>query len=289
MNTLEAYSIESPSGKLEECAKFVIDDIQSVFVLSNIASIGQEYTFSLWTKSDSEGNITIYGTTIPVTNEWSKHILTFIALEKDVSICFDTASTYFIYNPKLEIGNTATDWTPAPEDIDDKLNATVEVSNSTTEQLNILRNTVSELYIETDGITATVNDAVTTLGDVSGKLYSAQEELSELKLTANQLDIQFQEISNNGVSKVYTETGFTFDREGMTVDSTDSPTKTQVTPDGMTVYKKDAEGEQSEVLEATSEGVDATNLHAKTYLIVGGRSRFENYGTNRTGCFWIGG
>lgn len=43
------------------------------------------------------------------------------------------------------------------------------------------------------------------------------------------------------------------------------------------------------MLSATGNGVNATNLHAKTYLIIGGRSRFENYGTNRTGCFWIGG
>ena len=33
----------------------------------------------------------------------------------------------------------------------------------------------------------------------------------------------------------------------------------------------------------------AVDLHASTYLMVGGRSRFENYGTDRTGCFWIGG
>ena len=47
-----------------------------------------------------------------------------------------------------------------------------------------------------------------------------------------------------------------------------------------------------EILTANNEGVDATNLHAKTYLIIGkgdGRSRFEDYLVNRTGCFWIGG
>jgi hypothetical protein len=74
----------------------------------------------------------------------------------------------------------------------------------------------------------------------------------------------------------------------MTIDRTDSSTKTQVTPDGMTVYSKGANNHLTEVLEATSYGVNATNLHASTYLIVGGRSRFENYGEDRTGCFWIG-
>ena len=52
----------------------------------------------------------------------------------------------------------------------------------------------------------------------------------------------------------------------------------------MTVYKNGVT-----VLKANNTGVDAVNLHASTYLVVGNRSRFENYGTNRTGCFWIGG
>ena len=43
------------------------------------------------------------------------------------------------------------------------------------------------------------------------------------------------------------------------------------------------------MLTANKDGVNATNLKAITYLIIGERSRFENYGTDRTGCFWIGG
>jgi hypothetical protein len=50
----------------------------------------------------------------------------------------------------------------------------------------------------------------------------------------------------------------------------------------MTVYRDD-----TPVLTANNVGVDAANLHATTYLIVGTYSRFEDYG-NRTGCFWIG-
>jgi hypothetical protein len=52
----------------------------------------------------------------------------------------------------------------------------------------------------------------------------------------------------------------------------------------MTVYKNSAT-----VLTANNVGVDAVNLHATTYLIIGNNSRFEDYGSNRTGCFWIGG
>ena len=58
---------------------------------------------------------------------------------------------------------------------------------------------------------------------------------------------------------------------------------TQITEDGMTVFR-----DNTAILIANNVGVDAVNLHATTYLIIGNNSRFEDYGENRTGCFWIG-
>ena len=62
---------------------------------------------------------------------------------------------------------------------------------------------------------------------------------------------------------------------------------TTITEDGMAVYR-----DETEVLTADNTGVYATNLHAKTFLIVGKYSRFEDYinqdNEPRTGCFWLG-
>ena len=58
---------------------------------------------------------------------------------------------------------------------------------------------------------------------------------------------------------------------------------TMITEDGMTVYR-----DNTAMLTANSKGVVAIDLHAKTYLWVGDNSRFENYNSNRTGCFWVG-
>lgn len=85
------------------------------------------------------------------------------------------------------------------------------------------------------------------------------------------------------MGKVTTATGFTFNEEGLTVSKTGSEMETQITEDGMTVSKNG-----SVVLTANNIGVDAVNLHATTYLIIGQNSRFEDY-NGRTGCFWIGG
>lgn len=157
------------------------------------------------------------------------------------------------------------------------------------ETIQNVHNSLSELAIENGKIKANVSNVENQLNDITGELESTRNNIADLTLTSNSMNVQIEDIIYNGVSKVTTKTGFTFDDEGMMVDRSDSLTKTQITPDGMTVYTKDANGDQSEVLEATSEGVNATNLHANTYFVIGGRSRFENYGADRTGCFWIGG
>lgn len=154
-----------------------------------------------------------------------------------------------------------------------------ELSEQITEQY-------SQLSRDAESIRASVTLSELVLDSLSGELQSTNERMADIELKADGLTMEVQKIQDDGVKKVTTTTG-KFDEEGLTIDKTDSATKTQVTPDGMTVYRKKADGE-SEVLSATSDGVDATNLHAKTYLIIGGRSRFENYGTDRTGCFWIG-
>ena len=90
--------------------------------------------------------------------------------------------------------------------------------------------------------------------------------------------------ATKSVSGVETTTGFTFNDEGMTVSKTGSGLTTKITEDGMKVIQSN-----EDVLTADHNGVDGHRLHASTYLIVGGRSRFEDYLTNRTGCFWVGG
>ena len=284
MNVLELYTTESPYGKEDECAKLSIFDTAEWFILSDTTTVGLVYTFSAWIKSDADGSFTVGESYIKTTTKWVKYKATFTADDVDLKLIFSTPGTYYLYNTQLELGNLASDWSPAPEDLDPE-----ETLSEIDNRVQMIHNSVSGLTVDINGITGRVENTEKNIDAVSGDLISAQNEIASMKLESDNLKLGFQDITENGVRRVTTETGFTFDREGMTVDASDSPTKTQVTPDGMTVYKKDADGVAEEVLEATSEGVNATNLYATTYLIVGGRSRFENYGTDRTGCFWIGG
>ena len=136
MNTLDITVIQSPAELEEECAKFVIDEVLSPFVLHNITTVGEQYTLSLWIRSDAEGSVLIRGQTFPTTTEWSRCVLTYMANDADLKIFFNTIDTYNIYHPKLEGGSKATDYTAAPEDVEDKIDNVSNELHEAIVQLN---------------------------------------------------------------------------------------------------------------------------------------------------------
>lgn len=131
---------------------------------------------------------------------------------------------------------------------------------------------------ETERISVALGDMGEDLADVTKR--------ASLAVTPEQVQISIEQAISDGVNRVRTTTGFTFDEDGMTVSKDGSELSTTVTEDGMRVMRND-----EEVLRADNQGVKARNLHATTYLIIGETSRFEDYekdGESRTGCFWIG-
>lgn len=102
-------------------------------------------------------------------------------------------------------------------------------------------------------------------------------------MTSEQIAIAISTELKKGVDQVTTSSGFTFNNEGLTISESDSEMSTNIDKDGMSIFKG-----ADEVLTADNTGVNAKNLHATTYLIIGTNSRFEDYNSNRTGCFWIG-
>ena len=149
---------------------------------------------------------------------------------------------------------------------------------------------ISALQVNADSISASVttveNKFDGKVGDLENAVSSVEKELA-LKMTADEFSIQFNEAIKDGVGKVETSTGYKFNDEGLTISRSNSEMTTLITEDGMTIKR-----DNTEVLKADNTGVKAQDLHATTYLIVGGRSRFQDYDNNgqkRTGCYWIGG
>lgn len=166
----------------------------------------------------------------------------------------------------------------------DKVNRQITLVAS---QVDELETNQSELTLTTEYISSQVSQNTQLTNDAIDGLTQNMNTLTEKvsqTITAENMEIAVEQALSNGVSTVTTKTGFTFDSEGLTISKTGSEMETQITEDGMTVYRGG-----TAMLVADNTGVEAKNLSASTYLIVGANSRFEDYGSDRTGCFWIGG
>ena len=145
---------------------------------------------------------------------------------------------------------------------------------------------IANMQIDVNGISAEVkqvkDDFNSNIEVVNGDIQTLTKKVNAA-MTAEDVKLEIKSELSNGVTKVETTTGFTFNDEGLTVSKNGSEMTTQITEDGMTVFR-----DNTAVLIANNVGVDAVNLHATTYLIIGSNSRFEDYGEDRTGCFWIG-
>jgi predicted RNA-binding protein len=155
----------------------------------------------------------------------------------------------------------------------DKANKEIELAVS---EIDGYTERITKIEMDTD----TINTSVSNLdNDISG----LSREVSN-KMSAEDVSISIQTAMSDGVERVTTTTGFTFNEEGLHINKSNTEITTSITEDGMRVYRND-----DEVLTADNLGVKAEDLHATTFLIIGTNSRLENYNGNRTGCFWIGG
>ena len=185
-------------------------------------------------------------------------------------------------NP-TSLGETLKSTTAKVDKVNKQIGLVVTESEAT-------KSTVAALQVNTDNISTTVSNIqeenATNINSINNALQTLTNEV-ETKVTAEQLSIAVKEGIGNGVNKVSTTTGFTFDSNGLKINKDGSKISTTITEDGMKVYKN-----EEVVLTADNTGVNARNLHATTYLMIGKNSRFEDYvnhkGEDRTGCFWIG-
>lgn len=229
------------------------------------------------------------GTAInPITCEWRGNYLLevgdYIALttkDDDVVYCY-LLDEKIKYNGGL---SSTLNWEFAgdeetasnPSNLGEMLNQTFARVDKAAKEVLVV---VSEVDANSQGIASL---QLTTRG-ISAEVAELDAAVSAAMTTEDvRLEIK-RELAENGIDKVITTTGFVFDDAGLTVSKSGTEMTTTISEDGMTVNKNG-----SEMLKADNTGVIAKNLHATTYLIVGENSRFENYGSGRTGCFWIGG
>ena len=208
----------------------------------------------------------------------------------DDSLTFDGAITQIT---KWEYNENDAETAANPSSLGDALKQTYARVDKANKRIDMLvsqsdanKEAIAALQINVDSISQSVTEVQKNtdakIEDVEGNLATVTNKV-ETMVTSETFEITVNEIIEDGVKRVDTTEGFVFDKNGLTIDKTGSSIKTNINENGMRVYRGG-----DEVLTADNEGVKAEDLHATTYLIVGANSRFENYGDNRTGCFWIG-
>ena len=113
---------------------------------------------------------------------------------------------------------------------------------------------------------------------------AAVKKTAELAITPENVDIKITEAINGIDGASVKETGYTFDKGGLNIHKDGEEMHNTLNNNGMYVRKNN-----TDVLVADKDGVNAINLTARQYLIVGNNARFEDFSNSRTACFYIGG
>lgn len=167
---------------------------------------------------------------------------------------------YYITDFKLEKGNKATDWTPAPEDIDSDIQDVNEIASNAQSTANNALNRANGAYTEIDSINSTISNIVKDdngmvsvvqgsnglqidMSQVTQKLNDAINDLTGA-LTKEESDELKQELQDQ-ISKLDTKTAYISigqDDEGkptIILGSNDSEFKVRITNKSIDFMKND--------------------------------------------------
>lgn len=156
-----------------------------------------------------------------------------------------------------------------------------------------LQTTVEGLRVEnadmagkTAGIAMDVEGIRSEVSRQQTDMSSIHTQLTSMEQNALAVELRVKTLAEEGTKRVETETGFTFDEQGLTISKEGTRMENLLNEQGMYV-KRGTEV----ILKADQEGVTAVDVTVHNYLIVGDHARFENYSSgtdsSRTACFWI--
>lgn len=134
---------------------------------------------------------------------------------------------------------------------------------------------MATMELTVDGICAEVSRQDKSLQQMN-------QDLTAVEQTARQVQISVRSIEDTGVTRVQTETGYTFGADGLRIQKAGQEMENLLDENGMTVSRGD-----TVMLKADKNGVAATDVTVRNYLIVGSHARFEDHSDGRTACFFL--
>ena len=131
------------------------------------------------------------------------------------------------------------------------------------------------------------------LDGITGQVKQNKAEADRLKTvcttleqTGQKLELQLQTITQEGTQRVKTKTGYLFDENGLKITKQGQEMENLLDNTGMYVRRSG-----QVILQANNQGVAATDVTVRNYLVVGEHARLEDYADGadfkRTACFYL--
>lgn len=125
-----------------------------------------------------------------------------------------------------------------------------------------------------------------TVSQQGSEVDSVKQNLITIQTASGNLALIVQSLVDNGVDKVTTATGYTFREDGLRIHKDGEEMENKLDHSGMYITRS---GET--ILQANHQGVIATDVTVRNYLVIGNNSRVEDYNDgrerNRTAIFHL--
>ena len=180
---IEKKETTNPFGKTSEVGYFKLQNGGYLALNNTIAGI-----FSIYAKCTSTGTINIGSDERTISTAWMRYI--FYKIPLNCQVLF-TQGEYFIYGAKLESGNKVTDWTAAPEDIQNQFTIiTNTISGVSSKVDNVEKSIVNKVW-QTD-ITSKINEYNnTTVKEIVDRVTKTETDINGVTTTVSTMKTNY--------------------------------------------------------------------------------------------------
>ena len=180
---IEKKEATNPFGKTSEVGYFKLQNDGYLALNNTIAGI-----FSIYAKCTSTGTINIGSDERTISTAWMRYI--FYKIPLNCQVLF-TQGEYFIYGAKLESGNKVTDWTPAPEDIQNQFTIITNTISGVSSKVNNVEKSIVNKVWQTD-ITSKINEYNnTTVKEIVDRVTKTETDINGVTTTVSTMKTNY--------------------------------------------------------------------------------------------------
>lgn len=203
--------------------------------------IGVTYALSFMAKSDVSATL-YHGVggsadrSTKLTTSWKRYTYTYTAgLSLSLSFLLMEAGEFDITNVKIEKGNKATDWTPAPEDVDKNIGDAIDQATTviTSQYRSLINETAKQIELMVEQLKTVTDGHTTSISSISNQLQITSEMAQFIKTTTEQL----QDAVNGKLSAQEVQEWARFDGANLELGASNSPFKCRLSTTELAFYQ----------------------------------------------------